>query len=244
MRLVNVDFGRIASIRLFVFLFIFPKKSVINLNIGILVMVFFLGIPAKKVQSCDLTELALDSLVQVGNEWDIYVTLRIGAGVTGSTVQANNSTTNMIFAFWSCKDTIAIPYFTPSITSDSTGVTLDGYYIEQSFLGSSGNVLYQIDSINPGFFTCINSTLLCGRIHTQESQLRFRTEVLPDSIRCYGAEGVGNPIGGCYPNPDMLIDFSAISFGCPSDTVPPVITCPANQTATACSPLPDYTLLA
>jgi hypothetical protein len=33
---------------------------------------------------------------------------------------------------------------------------------------------------------------------------------LPDSVRVFGAEGGGNPVAGCYPHADMLIDFTIL----------------------------------
>jgi hypothetical protein len=32
--------------------------------------------------------------------------------------------------------------------------------------------------------------------------------MMPDSLRLFGIEGAGNPVAGCYPNNDMLIDFA------------------------------------
>ncbi|MEM7039409.1 MAG: T9SS type A sorting domain-containing protein [Bacteroidota bacterium] len=51
---------------------------------------------------------------------------------------------------------------------------------------------------------------MCGNAHSQCFQLDFTVDVFPDSIRVFGAEGAGNPVGGCYPNPDMLIDLSGL----------------------------------
>ena len=51
---------------------------------------------------------------------------------------------------------------------------------------------------------------MCGNVYSQCTNFTFVTNVLPDSIRVFGVEGDGNPIAGCYPNSDMLINFNAL----------------------------------
>jgi hypothetical protein len=34
---------------------------------------------------------------------------------------------------------------------------------------------------------------------------------MPDSVRVYGVEGGGNPVAGCYPDADMMINFTTLA---------------------------------
>jgi len=59
-------------------------------------------------------------------------------------------------------------------------------------------------------FTCVLTTALCGNADQDCFTLTFTTDLRPDSIRIVGVEGAGLAFSGCYPNPDMLIDLTAL----------------------------------
>ncbi|MEM1000191.1 MAG: T9SS type A sorting domain-containing protein [Bacteroidota bacterium] len=46
-------------------------------------------------------------------------------------------------------------------------------------------------------------------VHSQCTQFIFVTGILPDSICVFGVEGDGDPVAGCYPDPDMCINIAA-----------------------------------
>lgn len=203
-----------------------------------LLLIVFIAKDFTTVLACDRSDLTLDSLVQVGQEYDIYLTLSVGGGVLGQNLGAGGNTGDIGFTFYSCFDTVNISYFTPSITSDSTGGTLVGGNVgpqPQAPFMSQGFIFYGWDGVT--LFSCINSTSQCGGVHTQVNQLRFRTDVVPDSICVFGVEGSSNPLAGCFPGPEMTVVLPNPN-PCGPDTTPPVITCSGNQTINDCT-LPD-----
>lgn len=204
---------------------------------------------SNSVSACHQSSVQLDSIIPVGNEYDIYMTLCIGGGVTGTVQGGDNNTVSFSFGFYSAACTpLCISEFPATIVGDSTGGLLAGFDFgpaPQFPFGTQGNVFYQATTTP---LTCVTSTALCGNVHQQCDQYRFRMNAVPDSMRVFGIEGGGNPIAGCYPSPDMLIDFTGLNPGgvCCSDTVPPQITvCPPNDTvalgAGCLTPLSDYT---
>lgn len=199
--------------------------------------------------ACHQSSVQLDSIVSVGNEYDIYLTLCIGGGLTGAVQGGDNNTVSFSFGFYSAACTpICISEFPATIVGDSTGGLLAGFNMgpaPQAPFGTQGNVFYQATTTP---FLCVTSTGACGNVHQQCDQYRFRMNAVPDSLRIFGIEGGGNPIAGCYPDPNMMIDFTGLNPGgvCCSDTIPPQITvCPPNDTVTlgagCMTSLGDYT---
>lgn len=192
---------------------------------------FFMLFGPAGAYSCNLSYVQLDTVIAVGNEFDIYATLCIGGGVQGAVQGADGSTFDLAFAFYtSCPSPMNFSFFTPSITSDSTGATLFvldvGPYQQAPFFAD--HVIGYFDPLYT--FTplsCATSTAQCGRPHQQCYSLRFRSNIVPDSARVFGVEGNGNPSAGCSMDADMLIDFSAYPPGgiCCNDTTPPVPVC-------------------
>ena len=199
-----------------------------------LLAILFLFALSPSTIACDRSSVALDSVVAVGNEYDIYVTLCIGGGISGVNIGADNDTYSFSFGFYSTACTpLCISEFPPSITGDSTQVTAIGVDVgaaPQPPFGTQGNILYQAPTA-PLF--CISNITTCGSVHTQCDQYRFRMNAIPDSLRVFGIEGAGNPVAGCYPNSDMVIDFTGMNPGgvCCNDTLGPSVTCPSNDTA-------------
>lgn len=155
--------------------------------------------------ACDRTDLQLDSIVFSGGTFNVYMTQNVGAGITGSIRGAYNSTSTFAYGFYGSAS-LSIGAFTPSVTSDFTGATNNGTNVGPAF-GANFAVVY----FSPGTpFACVNSTAGCGNVHTDAKQLHFPLNETPDSIRLFGIEGSGNPTQGCYPDGDMVIDFTTL----------------------------------
>ena len=184
-------------------------------------------------KACDMADVQLDSIVAVGNEYDVYLTLCVGGGILATTLGADDMTTTFAFGFYSstCSG-LCISDFPPSVTGDSTGNTLMGVSVGPSSIGPSQTDATIAYFANSGPFTCITSTVQCGHPHQQCDQYRFRMNAIPDSIRVFGIEGAGNPLAGCTYNADMMIDLSNQSTGgvCCNDTIAPQISgCPVGD---------------
>lgn len=181
----------------------FTQKS------GILISgLFFLlmAFPSQS-QACDRTFLNLDSIVPAGGNFQVYLTLCIGGGITGTQKGADADTRTFAFNFYG-SPTLGDQGFSPaSVVGQETGIPLPGTFVG-SFLGSSYSIAY----IDPGSmlpFICVSSTANCGNEHSQCDQYVFTMNELFDSVRVVGAEGSGNPLAGCFPDNDMLIDLTS-----------------------------------
>lgn len=179
--------------------------------------------------ACNLSYVQLDSVIPVGNDYDIFVTLCIGGGIIGASTGADGGTGDFAFGFYSsCTNNIVLSSFTPSVTGDTTGVTNIGFNAgpaPQPPFGTQATILYTSNTINQ--LMCVSTTAGCGRPHQQCFPFVFRTDVIPDSIRMFGIEGSSNPVAGCYLDPDMVMDFAAYNPGgmCCSDVVAPNALC-------------------
>lgn len=207
----------------------------------ILLLIWLVSFSGTK--ACDRSEMVLDSIVAVGNEYDIHLTLCVGGGVLGINSGASGATTDIFFAFFSCLDSLRFSEFTPSLTADSTGTTLTGVNmgpIQSGPLQNQGLIQYMAP-VNSNFM-CISNTNDCGQPHTQCFSLRFRVDAVPDSIVAMAVEGDGNPVSGCLNDPDNTIHFDSAAFAC-DDTTAPAITCPVDQYSGDCQ-YGDYTGIA
>lgn len=172
------------------------------------------------VFSCNLSNYTLTSITGTG-PYTIVTRLCVGYGVTGAVRGADQATRTISFGFYSSAGTVTISSFSPaSITSGRgfSNCTMTGANIgtQGSPYNSQGTIIY----IDPGYygivpcvaqpFGCITSTALCGNVAQQCIDYTFVTNIRPDSIRAFGVEGAGNPVAGCMPNPDMIIDFTLL----------------------------------
>lgn len=160
--------------------------------------------------SCHLSNLTLIDIVVVGSEYDITVQLCVGTGVTGFSQGASDNTFDILFSFSSANPSFELLNYPSTIQSNFSGVIFPGFdtgEIPQFFADES---VYYSDFTNN--FGCITSTALCGNVAADCETMTFRLTHLPDSLRVYGVEsnGNGDPLAGCSPNPDMMIDFSVI----------------------------------
>lgn len=174
-------------------------KQIFTLLSFVLLMFSF-----QDMNACDRSELNLDTLTFDGTNYTIHLEFCIGGGVVGSTRGADNWTGTFAFAVFGDSGMTMVGFSPPSFTSDTTNCTNDSVTFSGPF-GANFGVAY----ISPGcFYSCVSSTALCGRPHTDCSQFIITVSEVPDSIRVFGFEGTGNPVAGCYPNPDMLVDFT------------------------------------
>lgn len=172
----------------------------------LLIGLTFMVVSSNSTKACDRTQYVLDSVSFDGTNYTIYTTFCVGGGIIGSTRGADNWTGTFAFAVYGPLTMTFGGYSPNTLTSDTTMCTNNSTTFSGSF-GANFGVAY----ISPGcFYTCVSSTALCGRPHSDCSQFVITVSEVPDSIRLYGMEGTGNPIAGCYPNPDMLIDFTTL----------------------------------
>lgn len=155
--------------------------------------------------ACDRSEIALDSVVRSDSYVDIYITMNIGGGVTGTKKGAGAETQTFAFLFYGGETLSSISY-PAAVTSDSTHTTYNGIEMADA-LGSKFAIAYIYNGIP---FTCVSSSSLCGSVHTDTRQMVFRVNEMPDSVRLAGIEGSGNPYSGCYPDADMMVDFTTL----------------------------------
>lgn len=166
----------------------------------------FMVVTSNSTKACDRTQYVLDSMTFDGTNYTIYSTFCVGGGIIGSTRGADNWTGTFAFGVYGAPSMTFGGFFPPSMTSDTTACTNNATTFSGSF-GANFGVAY----LSPGcFYTCVSSTALCGRPHSDCTQFQITVSEVPDSIRLFGMEGTGNPIAGCYPNPDMLIDFTTL----------------------------------
>lgn len=156
-------------------------------------------------KACDRSQIVLDSVVFNGTDYNIYITQHMGAGITGSQKGGGADTFTFAYAFYG-QPSLSYSFVTPALTGDTTGITNTAFDLGPAF----GSV-FTMGYISPGLpYACVSSTAGCGNVHTDIKQVQFTLSEVPDSIRLFGLEGTGNPIAGCYPDPDMLVDFTIL----------------------------------
>ncbi len=176
-----------------------------NRHTILLVLICTLGYLSSK--ACHLSSLNLDTVIQSGSNYDIYVELCVGGGVGGG----DGNTKMFQFAFYS-QTTLNILSHTPSVES-SIGSTYYGYIMPpDNYPAGAANIIYSENNFpNPpnNYFECVNSTSPCGSTpHQTCRQLVFTLDAMPDSMRVLSIEGESNPYGGCFPDADMAIYFA------------------------------------
>ena len=187
----------------------------------VVLAILFSGLVPQITQACNLTFTNLISLDLSGPNPVVNARLCIGAGRTGPLNGADGDTFDFAWGFYGDNGgPVNILNFTPAaITSSFTNCTMLGYDVGAAPFPpffSQGTLYYAMDiyadpdcATGPGF-TCITSSALCGPEHQQCINFSFTLSEVPDSIRVFGVEGGGNPSAGCYPNPDMLLDFTSL----------------------------------
>jgi hypothetical protein len=185
----------------------------------VLPLLFFSGI-ALENKACNLTDLTLNSVSPgPGSNYTITMTACYGYGQTGSSKGADNDTRTVAIAWYSTDPLFSIISFgPPQMVGTYSGCTMEGSDLgpQGSPYNSQATILY----IDPGYYMippcvdqpygCVTSTALCGNVGQQCVLYTLELSSMPDSVRIFGAEGSGNPVAGCYPDADMMIDFSVL----------------------------------
>lgn len=168
--------------------------------------------------SCNLSNYTLTSITGTG-PYTIVTRLCVGYGRTGSINGADADTRDILFGFYSSNPAFAITSFSPSSITSGRGFsncTMNGLDIGSvpfDPFNSQGNIYYADPGTAPCTtqpFACVTSTALCGNVNQQCINFTFVTNILPDSIKVFGVEGAGNPVAGCFPNPDMQIKLNGL----------------------------------
>lgn len=195
------------------------KRIYLLFGLPSLALLLFL-FPAGSVQGCNLTDLTLNSVTPgPGSNTTIVMTGCYGYGRTGAAKGADNDTRSVGFGWYSTDPLFSVVSFDPAtMVGTFSGCTMPGYNLGPAGppYNSQGTVLY----VDPGYYGlppcvtqpygCVTSTAQCGDIGQQCVTYTFVVSGAPDSVRIFGAEGGGNPVAGCYPNADMMIDFTTL----------------------------------
>lgn len=184
------------------------KFSTLKKYVLVWIMVLSTGGAA---MACNLSDLTLVSITGTG-PYAIVMRLCVGMGLTGATKGGDQSTKDISFGIFENTPGLVINSFLPANLCGPMGCCMPGSIVSPQ-PGQSARLLYS----DPGYYGiapcatspygCVNSTALCGAAQAFCRNITINVNIRPDSIRAYGAEGGGNPIGGCYPNADMRIIF-------------------------------------
>lgn len=185
----------------------------------VLAVISLFGSPQTK--ACNLSQTSLLTITPgPGLNFTVGIRVCFGAGVTGTTNGADGDTRTISFGWYTPLPGFTVNAFSPAnVVGDFTTCDMPG--VNAGALGppynTAGTVLY----VDPGYygyapcfatpFTCITSTALCGNVHQQCEDFSFVLSFIPDSMRVFGVEGGGNALAGCYPDSDMMIDFTVLS---------------------------------
>jgi hypothetical protein len=172
--------------------------------------------------ACNLSAISLCGITGTAPNITICIQVCNGYGRTGSTKGADNDTRSISFGWYDSQPGFTINAFTPPNITSARGFsncTMPGVNIgaQGPPYNSQGTVIY----VDPGYygippcnsqpFGCVTSTALCGNAAQQCITYTFTVNQLPDSMRVFGIEGGGNPVAGCYPDADMMINFTTLA---------------------------------
>ena len=163
--------------------------------------------------SCDRTSILLDSIVNTGGNYEVHMTFCVGGGVIGANKGAGDFTDALYFFAWGPSGMNATGFAPNSITSDTTQCTYGGVPLGPlsgvPVFGDVDQALAYLPT-GPCHFTCVNANGTCGSPHTDCKQISLTFDAIPDSILMLGAEGGGDLFGGCWPNSDLMINFTSL----------------------------------
>jgi hypothetical protein len=183
-------------------------------------MVAIVGINAS-LEACNLSAISLCGITGSG-PYTICINVCNGYGRTGTTKGADNDTRSISFGWYDATPGFTISSFGPANIVSGRGFsncTMPGANIgpQGAPYNSQGTIIY----IDPGYygiapcvtqpFGCVTSTALCGNAAQQCITYTFTMNQVPDSVRIFGVEGGGNPVAGCYPDADMMINFTTLA---------------------------------
>lgn len=166
-----------------------------------------------KLSACDRTAFVLDSVVADGGNFRLHASVCIGGGILGADQGAGNWTESLYFFAWGPAGMNCLAFSPDSVRSDTTGCTLAATPLGAlSGLPLLGDVDFALAYLpaSPCQYSCVSANGTCGAPHSDCKQLTFTFTEMPDSILMLGAEGGGNLFGGCWPDNDLMIDFTTL----------------------------------
>lgn len=179
------------------------------------------------ILACNLSSVSLTSVVYNSGPgtYTINFQLAVGQGKTGVITGADGDTRTVGIALYRGCGPVNLLSFSPAnLTGNYTGCSMPGSNLGPQ--GSPYSCQAMVAYIDPGYygvppcvtqpFACITSTALCGNVQSVTYNMSLTVDHMPDSLRVLGVEGAGNPLGGCYPNADMKIDFNQGMIQCPT----------------------------
>jgi hypothetical protein len=197
----------------------YMKKSILIVLVTAIVGLFVLGLP-KKLSACNLTDISLIS-VSSGPGLNMTITFRfcVGYGVTGATKGADGATGRIAFGWYTTQTVPAfsIVSWTPTAISSTVttpNCTMTSFNVNNPpgiYVPARRATFFQPPASCTNSFVCVSSTANCSDVGQLCWNYAFVVNYVPDSVRLFGAEGAGNGVAGCYPNPDMKIDFTTLS---------------------------------
>jgi hypothetical protein len=178
-------------------------------------------------QACDRSSLQVVSAQLVEGEWEVKIKVCIGAGVTGSRKGADDGTGS--WGLW-VEGPSPIASFEPAqLVGPYTGGALIGQILSPTSASwmiapdlpgcndpngldgpynckhNATTALLFANSNPRKTYTCVTSAAECGPARSECNLITMRFAQKPNALRAFGIEGAGNPVGGCYPNPDMAV---------------------------------------
>lgn len=166
----------------------------------------------KPASACNLSSVQLDSFkINVGSV-DLYFSILIGAGRTGAITGADGPTNDFAVGFYS-STSLTINSFSPTTTTSAIPSITYNVIDVGAVAGAPFNTQATLYAFDPAFTTpyaCITTTGACGNVHTKKVSFAVNLDAIPDSIYLFGIEGAGNPVAGCFPNPDMHLNLTSL----------------------------------
>jgi hypothetical protein len=205
--------------------------EICNRFLAFLFVACFSFVSPSGIEACHLSYSQVDTVIAVGNDYDVFMTLCIGGGITGIVKGGDGDTRDIAFGIYSsCPSPVNLLSWTPVLTGDTTGESYIGTDVgpqPQAPFYAQTMLYYAPVQYFGNPLICVGSTPVCGNVHQQCFSIRIRLNVIPDSIRVFGVEGGGNPVAGCFPDQDMVMDLSTFGQGglCCNDNVAPIAVC-------------------
>lgn len=172
-------------------------------------------------RACNLSDVTLLGITPgPGANFTITMRLCMGYGITGSVKGANGATSGFSFGWYTSvtSPAFSIISYTPTSVS-SAGITtppctMNSVNISNppgpAFVGVDVGTFFLMPGGCTNNFLCVTTTANCSNVPSTPLCFNFSFVVnyVPDSMRIFGVEGSGNAVSGCYPNPDMMINFN------------------------------------
>lgn len=163
--------------------------------------------------ACDRTSLVLDSIVPDGGNYRVHATFCVGGGILGSTKGASDWTDALYFFVWGPPSMNSTAFAPDTLTSDTTRCAYQGTPLGAlTGVPVFGTVDFALAYLPTAScqYACVSAAGNCGLPHSDCKQVVLSFDMMPDSILMLGAEGAGDPFGGCWPHTDLMINFGSL----------------------------------